>query len=53
VFVLYAIVTYFLACLVDLLTAKWMSENEKDIEIALLRACFEIKESKVGGARNG
>jgi hypothetical protein len=36
VFVFYAIVTYFLACLVNLLTAKWMSEDEKDLEIALL-----------------
>jgi putative transposase len=46
VFVLYAIVTYFLACLVDLLTAKWMSENEKDIEIALLRQQLRIVERR-------
>jgi putative transposase len=46
VFVLYAIVTYVLACLVDLLTAKWMSEDEKDIEIALLRQQLRIVERR-------
>lgn len=43
---LYAIVTYFLACLVDLLTAKWMSEDEKDTEIALLRQQLRIVERR-------
>jgi cytochrome c-type biogenesis protein CcmH/NrfG len=46
VFVFYAIVTYFLACLVDLLTAKWMSEDEKDLEIALLRQQLRIVERR-------
>ena len=42
----YAIVTYFLACLVDLLTAKWMREDEKDLEIALLRQQLRIVERR-------
>jgi putative transposase len=46
VFVIYAIVTYFLACMVDLLTAKWMSEDEKDLEIALLRQQLRIVERR-------
>jgi cytochrome c-type biogenesis protein CcmH/NrfG len=46
VFVFYAIVTYFLACLVDLLTAKWTSADEKDIEIALLRQQLRIVECR-------
>jgi putative transposase len=46
VFVFYAIVTYFLACLIDLLTAKWMSEDEKDLEIALLRQQLRIVERR-------
>ena len=35
--VIYAIVTYFIACLVDLLTVKWMSDDEKDLEAVLGR----------------
>ena len=46
VFVIYAIVSYFLACLIDLLTAKRMSEDEKDIEIALLRQQLRIVERR-------
>jgi cytochrome c-type biogenesis protein CcmH/NrfG len=46
VFVFYAIVTYFLACLVDLVATKWMSENEKDLEIALLRQQLRIVERR-------
>ena len=42
----YAIITYFLACLVDLLTAKWISEDEKDLEIALLRQQLRIVERR-------
>ena len=43
---IYAIVTYFLACLVDLITAKWMSDDEKDLEIALLRQQLRIVERR-------
>lgn len=43
---IYAIVTYFLACLVDLVTVKWMSEDEKDLEIALLRQQLRIVERR-------
>ena len=38
----YTVATYFLACLVDLTTAKQMSDNEKDSEIALLRLQLRI-----------
>lgn len=43
---IYAIVTYFLACLVDLITAKWMSDDEKDLEVALLRQQLRIVERR-------
>ena len=42
----YAIVTTFFAYLVDLWTAKWMSEDEKDLEIALLRQQLRIVERR-------
>jgi len=44
--VLYTIVMYFLACLVDLITAKRMSGDEKDLEIALLRLQLRIVERR-------
>ena len=43
---LYTIVMYFLACLVDLITAKRMSGDEKDLEIALLRLQLRIVERR-------
>ncbi|MBN1122296.1 MAG: hypothetical protein JXJ17_14555 [Anaerolineae bacterium] len=42
----YSIVAHLLGCLVDLLTAKRMSANEKDLEIALLRQQLRIVERR-------
>ena len=44
----YSIVAYFLGCLVDLLTTKWMRDNEKDSEIALLRQQVRTVERRQG-----
>ena len=48
--VLYAIVTYFLACLVDLLTARRMSDDEKDIEIPFPHMTLYMGKDKQGQA---
>ncbi len=44
--VIYAIVTYFIACWIDLLTVKWMNDSEKNLEIALLRQQLRIVERR-------
>ena len=43
---IYMIVMYFLACLMDLITAKRMSGDEKDLEITLLRFQLRIVERR-------
>jgi len=48
--VFYSIVTFFLPCLVDLLTAKWMSEDEKDWR---LRCCANNCGSSNAGRKEG
>ncbi len=44
--VIYAIVTYFIACWIDLWTVKWMNDSEKDLEISLLRQQLRIVERR-------